>query len=152
MKKALLCVGNELRGDDGVAIFAGKIAQKQLKDWKVFFGNDTPESQFSKIKTYNPEILIIIDAVGVVGDEGKFKCEFIDLSDEISYFYNTHNIPTSVWIKYLREFVPKILFLGIGVNLANLAQFELNLTKEAKDNAKLAVEKIKNLDSELLRV
>ena len=145
MKKALLCVGNALRGDDGVGIEVGKIAQKELSGWEVFFGGDMPENEFGKIRSFEPEILVIIDAIGVIGDD-EFECEFVDLSDEVSYFYSAHNIPACVWIKYLREFVPKILFLGIKVNLLNLAEISENLSPNAQKNAKLAVEKIKELD------
>lgn len=153
MKKALLCVGNKLRGDDGVALEVGKIAKKELKSWKIFFGNDMPENEFASIRAFEPDILVVVDAVCFVDTNLNDKsniCEFIDLSDEVSYFYNAHNIPTSVWIKYLREFVPKILFLGISVEMSNLMQIKENLSQKAKENARLAVEKIKILDSELL--
>ena len=149
MKKAILCVGNELRGDDGVGIKVGKIARESLKEWKVFFGYDTPENEFGKIKAYNPEILIVVDAVGVMGEAEDFECEFIDLSDDVSYFYSAHNIPACVWIKYLREFIPKILFLGIKVDLLTLSEINSNLSKKAKKNAKLAINKIKELDLNL---
>nr|MBP3725510.1 hydrogenase 3 maturation endopeptidase HyCI [Campylobacter sp.] len=130
-----------------------KIVQKELKSWKIFFGNDMPENEFAKIKEFKPDILVVVDAVCFVDTNLNDKsniCEFIDLSDEVSYFYNAHNIPTSVWIKYLREFVPKILFLGISVEMSNLIQIKENLSQKAKENARLAVEKIKILDSELL--
>ena len=110
-----------------------------------------PENEFGKIKAYNPEILVIIDAIGVIADKNdtEFKCEFIDLSDDVSYFYSAHNIPACVWIKYLREFVPKILFLGIRVNLLNLVEINENLSQEAQYHAKLAIEKLKELDLNL---
>ncbi|MDA3063108.1 MULTISPECIES: hydrogenase maturation protease [unclassified Campylobacter] len=150
MKKAILCVGNELRGDDGVGIEVGKIALEELKEWKVFFGNDMPENEFSKIRAYAPEILVAVDAIGVIMDENaKFECEFVDLSDDVSYFYSAHNIPACVWIKYLREFIPKILFLGIKVDLLNLGEFSSTLSQTAKTGALLAIEKIKELDKNL---
>ena len=150
MKKALLCVGNELRGDDAVGIEVGKIAQKELKEWKVFFGNDMPENEFGKIRSFAPEILVVIDAVGVICDEdSEFECEFVDLSDEVSYFYSAHNIPACVWLKYLREFIPKILFLGIKVDLLNLSEISSNLSPHAQKSANLAIQKIKELDLNL---
>ncbi|MBO7475642.1 MAG: hydrogenase maturation protease [Campylobacter sp.] len=150
MKKAVLCVGNELRGDDGVGIEVCKIALEELKEWKVFFGNDMPENEFPNIRAYAPEILVIVDAIGVIADENdEFECEFVDLSDDVSYFYSAHNIPACVWIKYLREFIPKILFLGIKVDLLTLSEINSNLSKKAKKNAKLAINKIKELDLNL---
>ncbi|MDA3052239.1 hydrogenase maturation protease [Campylobacter sp. JMF_01 NE2] len=150
MKKAILCVGNELRGDDGVGAQVGKIAMRELPGWEVFFGGDMPENEFSKIRAYAPEILVAVDAIGVIMDENaKFECEFVDLSDDVSYFYSAHNIPACVWIKYLREFIPKILFLGIKVDLLNLGEFSSTLSQTAKTGALLAIEKIKELDKNL---
>lgn len=63
MKKALLCVGNELRGDDGVAIAVGQLVEEQLPQWKVFLGYDTPEDQFAALRDYAPDIIVVVDAM-----------------------------------------------------------------------------------------
>jgi len=38
MKKALLCIGNPMRGDDDVGNETGRIVEANLKDWRGFFG------------------------------------------------------------------------------------------------------------------
>ena len=50
MKKAILCIGNPMRGDDDVGNEVGRIVETELKEWKVFFGQDVPENEFSAIR------------------------------------------------------------------------------------------------------
>ena len=63
MKKALLCVGNELRGDDGVAIEVGRLVEQFLPQWKVFFGYDTPENEFTSLRQFAPDVIVVVDAM-----------------------------------------------------------------------------------------
>ena len=140
MKKiALLGVGNSLRGDDGVGVFVAKSFENDLK---VFLGGDAPENTFNQIHSFAPDILIVIDAISVFG-ESLNEPEFLDLSDEISYFYSTHNIPANVYIRYLRDFIPQVLFLGIEIKIENILDFTQNLSPKAQNNAKIAIKKIR---------
>ena len=143
MKKALLCIGNELRGDDGVAIEVGKIVQKELTDWKVFFGYDTPEDEFGNLRKFSPDVVIVVDAMSGFKEDG---VEFFDLSDDKTYAYSTHNIPTPVLLSYIRKFCKKTLFLGINVQLENVLDFEKKLSKGAKNSTLKALAKIKQFD------
>lgn len=145
MNKAILCIGNTLRGDDGVAIYLGKLISENLQDWKVFQGEDTPENEFGEIKKFKPDILVVADAMSGF-KEG--TVEFLDLSDEVDYMYSTHNLPTPVLINYLRKICPKTIFLGITVLLENVLDFKEGLSKCAKKSANLALEKIIKLDKE----
>lgn len=157
MKKAILCIGNELRGDDGVAPFLGHLIEQELKEWKVFFGEDTPENLFGEIREFCPEILIVADAVvgffenscENLSENFAPKVEFLNLSDERDYIYSTHNLPSSLIIGYLRKFCPKTFFLGIGVEIQNTLEISQILSQNAKISAKIALEKIKILDAEL---
>ncbi|MDD2382890.1 MAG: hydrogenase 3 maturation endopeptidase HyCI [Sulfurospirillaceae bacterium] len=144
MKKALLCVGNELRGDDGVAIAVGRIVEKHLPEWKVFFGYDTPESEFLHLREFEPDIIIVVDAMSGFKED---KIEFIDLSDERTYMYSTHNLPTPILLSYLRDICTKTIFLGISVLLENVLHFNEGLSDNAKNSALKALDKIKELDS-----
>ncbi|WP_024955555.1 hydrogenase 3 maturation endopeptidase HyCI [Sulfurospirillum arcachonense] len=144
MKKALLCVGNELRGDDGVAIEVGRLVEQDLPDWKVFFGHDTPEDEFANLREFNPDIIVVVDAMSGF-KEGEI--EFLDLSDERTYVYSTHNLPTPILLSYLREICVKTIFLGICVLLENVLHFTEGLSDNAKDSTYKALEKVKELDA-----
>lgn len=143
MKKAILCIGNELRGDDGVAIKVGKLAANELKEWKVFFGYDTPENEFGNLRKFAPDVLVVVDAMSGFKEN---TIEFIDLSDEKTYIYSTHNLPTPILLSYLRKICPKTFFLGINVLLENVLDFSENLSKNAEISALEAISKIKELD------
>ncbi|WP_228568691.1 hydrogenase maturation protease [Campylobacter sputorum] len=146
MKKALLCIGNGLRGDDGIALYLGKLVEKELKDWKVFYGEDVPENEFESIRNFAPDILVVADAISGF-KEG--VSEFLDISDEKTYMYSTHNLPTPVLLSYLRTICLKTIFLGISVLLENVLDFKEGLSKNALQSANLALDKIKLLDKEL---
>lgn len=144
MKKALLCVGNELRGDDGVAIAVGRAVEQHLPEWKVFFGYDTPENEFAAIRAYEPDVIVVVDAMSGFKED---KIEFLDLSDERTYVYSTHNIPTPILMSYLRDICIKTIFLGIAVLLENVLHFSEGLSDSAKNSATKALEKIKEFDT-----
>lgn len=144
MKKALLCVGNELRGDDGVAIEVGKITQQELPSWKVFFGYDTPENEFVALREFSPDIIVVVDAMSGF-KQGEI--EFLDLSDERTYMYSTHNLPTPILLSYLRDICTKTIFLGISVLLENVLHFTEGLSENAKHSTQKALDKIKELDA-----
>lgn len=144
MKKALLCVGNELRGDDGVAIAVGRMAEEHLPDWSVFFGYDTPENEFSRLREFEPDVIVVVDAMSGFKED---TIEFLDLSDECDYIYSTHNLPTPILISYLRNICIKTIFLGIHVLLENVLHFSEGLSDGAKVSALKALEKIKEFDA-----
>lgn len=146
MKKAILCIGNPLRGDDDVGNEVGRLVEENLKEWRVFYGQDVPEDEFGAIREFAPEILIVVDAMSGFS-EGKI--EFFDLSDEKDYIYSTHNLPTPVLLSYLRKICPKTLFLGISVLLENVLDFKEGMSETAKQSAKKAYEKILQIDLNL---
>lgn len=144
MKKALLCIGNELRGDDGVSIAVGRLVEEHLPQWRVFYGYDTPENEFGLLREFEPDIIIVVDAMSGFKED---KIEFIDLSDESTYMYSTHNIPTPILLTYLRNICTKTIFLGICVLLENVLHFSEGLSDNAKTSSLKALDKIKELDA-----
>ena len=146
MKKALLVLGNYLRGDDAAALYFGELIQKQMPEWKVFFGEDTPEDEFFNIKNYKPDILVVVDTV--IGLES--PSAFIELKKSYEYFFTTHNIPVEILIKMLKEFCPYTLFLGINVPRDNIITINNKLSDTAKQNAKNALKKLRQLDEILI--
>ncbi len=143
MKKALLTVGNTLRGDDGISSYLGKLIEKRNLDWKIFYGEDTPESQFNLIREYAPDLVVVADAmtglrVGTV--------EVIDVSDDKEYMYSTHNLPMPILISYLKGFCKGVLFLGLNVDLEKVLEVNPEISEEAKITASKALEKLIEID------
>lgn len=144
MKKALLAVGNTLRGDDGVSTYLGKLLEAEDLGWKVFYAEDTPESQFHLIREYQPDLVVVADAmtgmnVGTV--------EVIDVSDDREYMYSTHNLPMPILISYLKGFCKGVLFLGLNVDLENVLEVNEEISEEAKTTASKALIKLLEIDT-----
>ncbi len=143
IKKALLVVGNPLRGDDGVAPYLGNLVEREGLGWKVFYGEDVPENEFNKIREYAPDLVVVADAttgmnVGSV--------EVMDLSDDRDYMYSTHNIPMPILISYLRGFCEAVLFLGLNVDIINTLEVKEGLSEVAKKTAQKGLLKLKEIE------
>lgn len=145
MKKAILTMGNTLRGDDGVADLTGR-RMEDASQWKVFYGGDTPENQFHNIRVYSPDIIVVIDAVTGIG-EG--TADFIDLDEDPGYSFATHNIPVQLLMKCLKIEYQNVLFLGIGIDKKHALEIGTGLSSKAERGSGRAMEKIEQLDMEL---
>lgn len=143
MKKALLVVGNPLRGDDGVTTYLGNLVEKENIGWKIFYGQDVPESEFHNLREFNPDIIVVADAMtGIkVG-----SVEVIDISDERQYMYSTHNLPTPVLLSYLKSICKVVLFLGLNVDIEKVLEINPEISLEAKETAKIALKKLIEID------
>lgn len=144
MKKAFLAIGNSMMGDDGIAPYLGKILEREKAEWKIFDGQDTPESEFHKLREYAPDMILVADAM-TGSDIG--KVDLIDISDEIAYMYTTHNLPVPVLLSYLKKFCKVVLFLGLNVDIENVLVINPELSQEAKTIAQQALSKIDTIDT-----
>lgn len=143
MKKAILVIGNTLRGDDGITSYLGNLIEEKNFGWKVFYGEDTPESEFHKIREYAPDLIVLADAItGIkVG-----TVEVIDVSDDTDYMYSTHNLPAPILLSYLKGFCNAVLFLGLNVDIEKVLEINPELSKEAEETAHKALEKVLEID------
>jgi hydrogenase 3 maturation protease len=69
---AIACIGNELRGDDGVGPSVAKLL-KPSGDMKVIDCGETPENYLGVIAAHNPEKVVIIDAAYFGGVPGEIR-------------------------------------------------------------------------------
>lgn len=144
MTKVLFCVGNPQKGDDIVALRLGEDVEKELKDWVVIYGEDMPENHLHKLRELNADIIVVADAsLGIKG------AEFLSLEYEQSYTFSTHNVPLPILIRYIGEFCPKVLFLGLGVLEENLIYKENFLSKDGECAKNEGFKKLKKLDKVL---
>ena len=103
-----MCIGNRDGGDDAIGPY---IAEKLRNEFTVIDCGIVPENYTSVVKKYNPENLIIIDAVEMRLTPGDIR---IVPKQKIGVMHiSTHGIPISVLIKYLEQYVKNIVFIGI---------------------------------------
>ena len=133
-----------MMGDDGVAPFLGKLLEKENPDWKIFDGQDTPESEFNKLREYAPDLIVVADAMTGVNVG---SVELIDISDDVDYMYTTHNLPMPILLSYIRKFCKVVLFLGLNVDIENVLEFNPDLSAEAEATAHRAMDKMREIEN-----
>ncbi|MHA1449689.1 MAG: hydrogenase 3 maturation endopeptidase HyCI [Candidatus Hodarchaeales archaeon] len=114
-KIAIVCVGNDLRGDDavGVLIYDELIKSHRLPDSiHVFNGGTLPENLTKPIREINASHMLIIDAAefgSEPGDVGLFTPESITGSS-----FSTHTLPLTVFYNFLSSATgTKLAIIGI---------------------------------------
>lgn len=113
---ALLCVGAELRGDDGVGMRLGRILLEPGAGHPrlgVHLGSSAPESVTGPIRAQNPTHLIIVDAAHLGMEPGAIT--LVERAEIAGITFCTHALPLPVIVDYLVSSMPNldVLFLGI---------------------------------------
>jgi len=112
-KIAVLCVGSELRADDGAGLLvADELKKIKNSKLKVFFGSTAPENFTGEIIKYKPSHIIIVDCVDIDVKPGSVV---IIPPDEVSgVSFSTHMLPVKMMIDYLFASLQcEIIIIGI---------------------------------------
>jgi hydrogenase maturation protease HycI len=133
-KFMVICIGNELRGDDGVGIYIGR----RIKNALV---TEFPESYIHRIRDERPESILFIDAVDFGGEPGSII--FSELK-EIPSAISTHKLPLSLLIKILEEEGIKTRAYILGVQPKNIELGE-NLSPEVRRSAEILISILRNI-------
>lgn len=112
MKKILLALGNELRGDDSAGMLIGQLVKEKCPSWIVYLAGTTPESYVLKISEERPDILVIVDATMMNKRPGEFYLIPLErVAEEL--MLSTHRIPTRIILELLQKSCKKIHFIGV---------------------------------------
>jgi len=139
---AIVCLGNELRGDDAV----GKIVCEQLarlcgeKLYIVYAGQDAARVVGLALEGYN---VLLVDAIvygrGRIGDIVVAKVE--SLAKNNSLLPSTHTISIGEYTRYLKS---RVLVVGVNVNPDNLGLGN-KISKEVKEASHILVGLLANM-------
>lgn len=145
----ILGIGNDIRGDDGLGPYIieelslkkeeFQEASKEidalfdLNDLFLINGGSVPENFTSKIKSYDPSHIILIDASLMGREPGDI--EIVNKENISNISISTHSMSLAYLIKFLELEKPfEILFIGIEPEIMDLS-FELSDTvKKASDD------------------
>jgi len=114
---ALLCVGAELRGDDGVGMRIGRIldqASAAHPRLQVHYGSSAPENCTGPIRAQEPSHLIIIDAAHLGDQPGSIS--LLERQQITGISFCTHALPLNVIVDFIVSSNPQlkdVLLLGI---------------------------------------
>lgn len=142
-KVVIVCIGNELKGDDGAGPALAKFLEGDVKA-DVINCEEVPEIYTDKIKELKPDTIIIVDAVDVKEKAGSVV--LIDKNKlEGERIYTTHNIPLKVFVDYLSSETKANVFI-IGIQPLSL-ELGKGLSKEVRKTLKY----LKDIFIELLK-
>ncbi len=112
-KKLLLTVGNEMMGDDAAGPhLAQRMNQEPIAGWSVLDGGSAPENHLHQIREMQPDCVLIVDAAEMGLAPGEIRTlEEKDVADQ--FIMTTHNLPLVYVLQLLKEFVPRVEFIGI---------------------------------------
>lgn len=141
MNYSIMCIGNREGGDDAVGPY---IADKlKDSDIEVIDCGTVPENYTGVIKKYNPNNLVIVDAADMGLKSGEFR---IIPKEKVGVMHiSTHGIPVSVLIKYLEQYVKKIIFIGVQPE-----KISGTMTESVRKSGEKIIEIIKNKKFELI--
>mgnify|MGYP000111894427 CR=1 FL=1 len=113
----ILGVGNDLRGDDSAGLIVARklSAEETLRgaaNVLVLEGGPAPENQTGKLRAFQPELVILIDAAHL--DEAPGTVQFIPLEFIDGMSASSHSLPLSMLARYITlEFNCQVEVLGI---------------------------------------
>lgn len=145
---AILGVGNDLKGDDGIGWYVVDKLAKIFKEDKnlLLIKTSVPENHTKEIREFAPNILIIIDAADFKERPGTIK--YIT-EDQISdTFISTHTTPLTVFLRLYQEDMPikKPVFI-IGIQKKTV-EFGQSITPQVKKSGDLIANLIVKLYKE----
>ncbi len=140
-----MCVGNRDGGDDAVGPYIADKLKKVKYENIVIDCGTVPENFTADVKKYDPTSVIIIDAVEMNLKPGEIR---IINEDKISEMHiSTHGIPLSILMKYLKQFVNRVILIGIQP-----AQMTGKMTDPVKNAADKLIEMLKKEKLDLIQM
>jgi hydrogenase 3 maturation protease len=110
-------IGSDLRGDDaaGSLIARALLQRTPVTDASPLLtveGGPAPENHTGKLRTFKPEVVLLIDAADMGEPSGTIRWIALDAIDGMSV--STHSMPLSILAHYITlEFGCNVAVLGI---------------------------------------
>jgi hydrogenase 3 maturation protease len=136
-RTCLVGIGNDLRGDDSAGLevaraLLGDERCRKSSDLLILEGGAAPENQTGKIRAFQPELILFVDAAQM--DEPPGTVRWIPLTSIDGMSASSHSLPLSMLAQYITiEFDCDVAVLGIqpdqngiGVDLTPLVRVAVN--------------------------
>jgi len=118
----ILGMGNELDGDDAAGIQTARRLQTALagnENVLVIDGGNAPESYTGKMRQFEPDLVLLVDAADMGEAPGTVK--WLDWEETDGLSGSTHTLPLHVLSNYLvLEFGCQVALLGIQIQQLNM--------------------------------
>ncbi|ASJ01447.1 hydrogenase 3 maturation endopeptidase HyCI [Thermococcus gorgonarius] len=123
-KRIVICgIGNDIRGDDAFGVLVAERLKELLDNPNVLVINcgEVPENYTGKIKEFNPELVVFVDAVDFRGEVGEYI--IADPKGTIGEAVSTHGLPLKFVTGFMKTLI-KADFVLIGCQPASTGLFE----------------------------
>lgn len=113
----LIGIGNDLRGDDSAGLIVARklLADKHflsIPNLLIIEGGPAPENHTGKLRSFQPELVLFIDAAHL--DEPPGAIRWIPLESIDGMSASSHSLPLSILARYISsEFGCQVEVLGI---------------------------------------
>lgn len=138
---AVLGIGNELNGDDGVGVLVARRLSAVLEDRPdlkarvaVFEACTAPESFSGPLRRFAPDLVIMVDAAYLEKSPG--AVEWIDWQNTEGFSASTHGLPPTLFAKFL------MADLGCRVRLIGIQPVHLDFDRPMSDEVLQAVDRV----------
>lgn len=115
MRTVICGIGNKMKGDDAIGSVIANELKKEVRGEHILVMDcgSAPENFTGKIKSFNPNHIVIIDAVKMGRDPGYVNR--VEPEDIHGLLFSTHQVPLRMLIKYIQSELPetKVSFIGI---------------------------------------
>jgi len=120
-KVSVVCVGNELNGDDGF----GKRLYDRIEDLgsprlQVIYASTAPENFIDEILEFSPDLVAVFDAADFGGKPGEVR--ELSLGDLESTSFSTHRAPMKLFSKFFESKKIPVKFIGVQARETGLGE------------------------------
>ena len=141
-KVSLLCVGNDLNGDDGVGPFLyNKIQNLANPNLQILDARTVPENFVGPIQEFKPDVVLVIDAADFGGTPGEMR--FIPPQQIANFSISTHGMNLGLIEKSLGKEGIEVVFLGIQPKQTEIGEGLSQEVEAAVDKFAEELKKIK---------
>lgn len=139
-KLALLGVGSELRGDDGVGPYLSeRLSRFNSESFLSINGDLVPENFTRDLRKFQPDNIIIIDAAFMEKPTGDI--EIIRINEVSGISFSSHSMPLSILGKYLSQEIDTNIYI-LGIQAAQI-DFGSEISQKVREAADKIFEIIK---------
>lgn len=108
-RKAVLGIGNPLRGDDGVGLWV--VERLRGSSWHVIEAGASLENALGVVRRLAPEFLVIVDAAEMGLPPGSVRR--LPNEESAQMLGSTHALPLSFLLSTVRDAVEEVALIGI---------------------------------------
>jgi len=123
-KRVVICgIGNDVRGDDAFGVLVAERLKELLDNPDVLVLNcgEVPENYTGKIANFNPDLVVLVDAVDFGGEVGEYI--IADPGGTLGEAISTHGLPLKFVTQFMKTMV-KAEFVLIGCQPGSTGLFQ----------------------------